>query len=172
MDKHTYIAGVSKLINECPYCSIPKDPSTSNLTKVKTAIKSSHILPMQLKKSLIPPITNCARLYALPKVHKTGIPFRPIVSNIRTASYPLAKYLVSRFSPLLANNIHTVKSSSEVTNKLKDISILHSIMVSFDVKSLFTNVPVEGALKCLETRLWEFHFTHTEIDELVSLTKV
>ncbi|KFM60746.1 hypothetical protein X975_17887, partial [Stegodyphus mimosarum] len=149
MDKHTCIAGASKLINEGPYCSIPNDPSTSDLTKVKTTIKSSHML----KKSLIQPITNRARLYTLPKVHKTGIPFRPIVSNICTASYPFAKYLVSRFSPLLANNIHIAQNSSEVICKLNNISPLRHIMVSFDVKSLFTNVPVERALKYIETRL-------------------
>ena len=44
-------------------------------------------------------------------------------------------------------------------------------MVSFDVKSLFTNVPISGALCCLEKRLKEFHNSAFEIDELKTLTR-
>ena len=44
-------------------------------------------------------------------------------------------------------------------------------MVFFDVKSLFTNVPIEGALHCLKERLQEFHFSWFEVDELIRLTR-
>ena len=33
-------------------------------------------------------------LYGLPKVHKEGIPLRPILASYNTPSYKLAKYLV------------------------------------------------------------------------------
>lgn len=39
-------------------------------------------------------ITNCARFYALPKVHKQNFPFCHIASNIGTASYHLCFLII------------------------------------------------------------------------------
>ncbi|KFM70281.1 hypothetical protein X975_01150, partial [Stegodyphus mimosarum] len=128
MDKPTYIAGVSKLINEGPYCSIPKDPSTSDLTKVKTTIESSHILPTQLKKSLIPPIANCARLYVLPKVHKTGIPFRPIETNCQHSQDEVAR--------------PSFEGAVEGINKLKDNKAPGSDAIPAHRVSVHTERPI------------------------------
>ena len=43
-----------------------------------------------MKCRVIPSIANCARIYALHKIHKFILAFHPIVSNISTASYKLA----------------------------------------------------------------------------------
>ena len=45
-------------------------------------------------------------------------------------------------------------------------------MLSFDVKTLFTNVPIEDALNYLVKRLPEFHYSEVEMKEFVSLTKI
>ena len=50
-------------------------------------------------KSLYPTGTGVPKFYGLPKVHKEGIPLRPIVSSIGAVSYETAKEL--------ANNIET-----------------------------------------------------------------
>ena len=42
-------------------------------------------------------------LYGLPKIHKNGIPLRPILSAIKSHSYSLAKFLVSLLCPLATN---------------------------------------------------------------------
>ena len=42
-------------------------------------------------------------LYGLPKIHKHGIPLRPILSAIKYHSYSLAKFLVSLLRPLPTN---------------------------------------------------------------------
>ena len=112
LDKSTYIDNVNHILNNGPYVPVAKGPSASNLNKIKLAVKTSKVIPENLKKSIIPSISNCARFYALPKVHKPNFPFRSIVSNIGTASYKLSKFLVSKFSPLQCNNIYTVKNSN------------------------------------------------------------
>ena len=62
------------------------------------------------------------------------------------------------------------------TNKL--ISPSNYTMLSLDVKSLFTNVPIQGAsdcfsnsksMDCLEKRLCEFHYSSIEIEEILNL---
>ena len=42
-------------------------------------------------------------------------------------------------------------------------------MFFLDVKSLFNNVPIQGALDCLEKGLHEFHFSSAEVEEILNL---
>ena len=77
-------------------------------------------------------------MYGLPKIHKENA---PIISAICNYNYKLAKYLVEILTPL-TNNIHVIKYTFDFVNKVANID--HSIdryMVSFDVVSLFTNIP-------------------------------
>ena len=91
---------------------------------------------------LFPFLANCARFYDLPKSHKPNLAFRPIVSNVGTASYKLARFLAHSLAHLTCNNIYTVKSSYDFVDKLKLISPSNYTMLSLDVNSLFTNVPI------------------------------
>ncbi|XP_054719035.1 uncharacterized protein LOC129228383, partial [Uloborus diversus] len=162
----------NELIAVGPYVTLYKDPSIREVNLIKNVVKSSPIISESSKRSLTPSVAHCARFYALPKVHKPDIPLRPIVSNIGTASYKLAKYLVSIFSSLLVSNSFTVRNTVHFVQKLRYFKPHGLTMASFNVKSLFTNVPVVGALDCLKLRLQEHHFSSFEIEELVSLTRV
>ena len=53
------------------------------------------------------------RLYGLPKIHKEGIPMRPIVSFIDFPLHNLFKSLCKLLSPLVGNTEFTVKNSYE-----------------------------------------------------------
>ena len=65
-----------------------------------------------------------------------------------------------------------MKNSYDFVDKLKLISPSNYTMLSLDVKSLFTNVPIQGALDCLEKRLREFHYSSIEIEEILDLVKM
>ena len=80
------------MLNSGSYIILNKDPSTNHLTEVKRNVKAS-VLSDQTKRTVIPSVVNCARFYALPKIHKPSLTFRPIVSNVGTASYKLARFL-------------------------------------------------------------------------------
>ena len=90
-----------------------------------------------------------ARLYGLPKTHKDGIPIRPIVSCLDTYTYKLAKYLVKILQPLTINE-HIVKDSFHFAEEMKNITNA-PFLVSFDVSSLFTCVPLDETIElCLD----------------------
>ena len=62
----------------------------------------------------------------------------PIISNLNTATYQLARYLAKISSPL-SRSQYTVESSNKFVNVIKQQVIPSSYkLVSFDVKSLFT----------------------------------
>ena len=88
-----------------------------------------------------------ARLYGLPKLHKVindchDIPFRPIVSSLGTYNYRLAKNLCGLLTPHLPSK-HCTSDTFLFVEDIKKVRCNYSFLVSFDVTSLFTNVPLE-----------------------------
>ncbi|XP_069977196.1 uncharacterized protein [Penaeus vannamei] len=82
------------------------------------------------------------RLYGLPKIHKIGQPLRPIISAIGTFNYNLAKFLVQLITPLTTNE-YTIENSFSFIKEISDLKPLRPVtMASFDIESLFTNVPL------------------------------
>ena len=82
-------------------------------------------------------------LYGLPKVYKYGSPFRPIVSSVNTYNYSLASYLV--LQPISTYQF-TVKDSFSFAEWAKPYNHNNEFMCSFDVTSLFTNVPLDDTI--------------------------
>ena len=79
---------------------------------------------------------------------------RPIMSAIGPQSYKLAKELARILTPLAGNTMHAVKNSTSFVDRIHVIGIeLQDQMISFDVTNLFTQVPVDEALRVVEERL-------------------
>ena len=91
-----------------------------------------------------------AQMRGLPKVHKAGVPMRPITSGIGSAPHRLAKCLAKPLSAVLGTiSCSHLKNSADLLDRLKEIDVQGKKMASFDVKSLFTNVSVEGAMSAV-----------------------
>ena len=93
-------------------------------------------------------------IYGLPKTHKNGIPLRPIISHSGSFSYKLAKYLAEKLSPLVGSfsSAH-IKNSCDFINKIRNMNFSNGKMMSFDVDSLFTKVPINDVLDFLARKL-------------------
>ena len=93
-----------------------------------------------------PSATVCSKFYGLPKIHKPNVPLRPIVASQGSPTYAFAKYLAEILKPVVGKSEHHVVYSKEFVTKMEHIRLSENdILVSFDVVSLFTNVPVEDA---------------------------
>ena len=102
---------------------------------------------------ILPSGSSPGVLYGLPKVHKAGCPFRPIVSSVNTYNYNLASYLVGILQPISTNQ-HTVKDSFSFADWAKTYKHNNGIMCSLDVTSLFTNVPLDETIQICLDRLY------------------
>jgi len=101
-------------------------------------------------QEILPRGSSPCVLYGLPKVHKTGYPFRPIVSSVNTYNYNLASYLVGILQPISTNQ-HTVKDSFRFADWAKSYKHNNGMMCSFEVCSLLTNVPLDETIQiCLD----------------------
>ncbi|XP_076037629.1 uncharacterized protein LOC143023045 [Oratosquilla oratoria] len=91
------------------------------------------------------------RMRGLPKIHKPGIPMRPITSGIGSAPHRLAKRLAKPLSNALGSISQAhLKNSTDLINRLNNVDFKGKEMASFDVKALFTSVPKEGAMEAVK----------------------
>ena len=86
-------------------------------------------------------------MYGLPKIHKNGALLHSIVNTIGSPTYKLSKHLDILLKPLVGKKNSFVKDSTswvqDICNEtLKD----NDILVSFDVVSLYTKIPVDEAI--------------------------
>jgi len=87
------------------------------------------------------------QLYGLPKTHKEGYPVRPILSAYNSHNYNLAKLLVPLLSHLSVNE-YTVKNSYDFADEICKLTNSNRYyMCSLDIKSLYTNVPINETIE-------------------------
>lgn len=86
--------------------------------------------------------------------HKQDVPLRPIISFVSLSTYQLSKFLASVLSPIGGLSDQHVRNSQHftqfvTTQKLRDTEVL----VSFNVVSLFTQIPTNRAIQVTRQRL-------------------
>ena len=148
LDSVDYDRRVLDLIDECSYKEVKKSPLLK-MVRESDAIRKeiSKVFGKRLLRTLIVPNPMLAKIYALPKIHKVGDKMRPIVSNINTPIYKMAKWLVREIKNLPPWPSQSVKNSFDFVTKIKNVVLNDDeIMISFDVESLFPSIPIKEAL--------------------------
>ena len=113
------------------------------------------------------------RLYGLAKVHKGVIPMRPVLS-MPGSPYHNTAVVVTKWLSVIPESKGQC-SSQKIANQLKDIELEDGeILVSFDVVSLYTNVPVVEAIEEAAERLYcgEFEIPPVSKDTFIELLKL
>ena len=91
-----------------------------------------------------------ARIYGTPKMHKFSSSdsfskLRPIVLSIGTFNYNLARFLCDLLSPLVPND-YSCKDTFSFVSQIKNANLCKKVLVSYDVISLFTNIPLQETI--------------------------
>ena len=129
-------------------------------------LKKQGLLSTDTYRDIYPTGSQPARLYGLPKLHKvkdpssTTPPFRPIVSSIGTYNYNLAKYLCSLLKPHISSEFCATDTFSFV-REIQDFDFSDIFLVSYDVTSLFTNIPLSETIDLAVNAIFD---SNTESD--------
>ena len=88
-------------------------------------------------------------MYGLPKIHKTGIPLRPILSMCHSAKHSLAKWVVDVLDPVLDfYSVCCVMESFTFSSIIRrqPVCMESQFLVSLDAVFLFTNIPLDETI--------------------------
>ena len=161
-----------KLDNRLNLKSLEKDSTITRMTTLQNYLRNlcnrgeiSKIEFDQMRQKNAKP----ARAHGIPKIHTTftNIPkLRPIIDTTGSSHYLVGNYLAQLLYPL-TNNEFTLKDSFEVVNCIQDIPSSLFVngckYVSFDVESLFTNVPIKRTINIILTHIYYDHTISTKI---------
>ena len=151
---------------------VEKDPTVANLKTLQTylnKLEDRKEISEEVKQRIRPKCGKYGRAHGQPKMHKAfdNLPsFRPIVDCMGTVYSKLGKYLSELLYPLSVNE-HSIKDSFDMANAIKSIpkTLIDEgyVFVSFDVTSLFTNVPLKKTVDIILDRVYNMNLIQTDL---------
>ena len=91
-----------------------------------------------------------------------------LVSSVHLLCVFASKFIASKISPLAGKSDSYVKNSKHFIESIDGIRVEDDeVMISFDVKSLFTNVPIKESLEVI----YEMLSNDDSLEERTLLTK-
>ena len=154
MDSDIYYEKLDAIVGTDKFCEIPVPESANHHPVIKVENSLQYYLNRYIKthvedsifSRILPSGSRPGALYGLAKVHKANIPLRPVISMTGTAQYHLAKYLDDVIKPSIPATF-MLSSTSDFISRIRDCTIpANHCFVSYDVVSLFTNVPLQEVI--------------------------
>ena len=181
LDRTDYDQKVQEMLTTPTYRKLKNDPTASTerkVTKHLLELRKNDSLSINLCRRLHPSASTCPKFYGLPKIHKPNVSLRPIVASRGSATYNLAQHLTEILKPLVGSTQqHHVLNSSSFIQEIKDLRLdPNDVLISFDVVSLFTNVPVDETCNIIKQKLLDdislHERTQLSVDEIIDLPKL
>ena len=135
------------------FLKLPSDPTLrreGKLQKFLRTLRNKEFFTKEQYDNIYPCGSQPARIYGTPKTHKLKSPtdtltFRPVVSSIGTYNYNLAKVLTDMLDPVIPTE-YCAKDSFSFCKEIQEVGCSNKFMISYDVCSLFTNIPLKGTI--------------------------
>ena len=106
-------------------------------------------------KGLMPEDPKAGTFYLLPKIHKEGIPGRPIINCIGHPTEKISHFLEYHLRPFVENLPSYLKDTTDYINKTPSENLpAETILVTLDVTSLYTNIPHEDGIEACR-KIWD-----------------
>ena len=170
LNKEDYIRKAEHLLNQQTYRKTPEDPTSkqkARLIKLLKNIKAEGGINEETYKRMHSTGAGSPKFYGLPKIHKPDTPLRPIVSSTGTVSYNTAEEVGKILKPLAGLSTYHLQNTKDFIQPLKDVRLQQDeSIISYDVKALFTSVPIQPVLNVIKNKLEN----HKDLKQRTSMT--
>ena len=139
-----------QLHNKYGYKKLQYDPTQTHSRLVNDPIarfKNDKLITENIAKGL----PDTPKFYTRSKIHKTGNPGRPVVSFVNCHNYTISKYVDFHLQPTVENISSYERDTADFLQKLDKAKNIPNdcLLVTLDVKSLYTNIPNNEGIKAL-----------------------
>ena len=174
LDKVDYTSSLEHLFEDrTKFRILKEDPTNTRFTSIQNflrTLKKRGEINEEEFKTMFPDNAKIGRAHGTAKVHKDFAripPLRPIVDTIGSTHYGVGKFITKLLNPLTQND-YSLKDSFEAAHRIRnDIpdSLYDEgyVLVSFDVKSLFTNVPLKKTIDVILDRVYNQRLVTTNL---------
>ena len=148
MNKNDYMSKLNQITNDTTkFKELKKDPTNNLKTKINKIITTLNATKNNANINKIIGDYSPGYLYGSVKIHKPGNPLRPIISQVTTPTYQLAKKLNSIIQKYIPPK-YMISSTNDLID-LVQLKECNGQLASLDVESLFTNVPIDRTIEII-----------------------
>ncbi|XP_076030438.1 uncharacterized protein LOC143018738 [Oratosquilla oratoria] len=134
----------SILKDESKFLEISRNPTEEIKRRANKIIEKVNAKAGGLKLPKLVGDFGLGYCYGNVKIHKNNNPLRPIISQIPTPTYQIAKKLNEWLTPFVPKD-YTLSSAADFLHLLHN-SNADGVIASLDVESLFTNIDVDRTI--------------------------
>ena len=132
--------------------------TTNYSVRSKTRQLSTQCPDNEFLKKFLTINSSLVNFHGLPKIHKPSCRLRPFIANIGTVTRPSAGWLAQHLCPYLGTfwetHLSNTQQFKEKTLQFSSLNSLNSVkMLSLDIVSLFTNMPVSDVLDFIDGKI-------------------
>ena len=163
--RRSYVEGANKQLGDASFYEEQTEDKTPTLAmEIETFL--SHLLSkghidVDCYSFLTPPANvKTPTFYMLPKIHKEGCPGRPIISGCQSPTVALSQYLDFYLKPIVKGIPSFIKDTNHFLQTILSLKTQikpGNILVTMNVKSLYTNIPQDLGIQCCQAAMEEFY---------------
>ena len=157
-----------------PLDTDPTETISSEIRSFLTEMAERGTIDSSTKAFLTPLNPRPGRFYMLPKIHKPNNPGRPIISSCDAPTKKISMFVDHHLRPHVEQLPSYLRDTTHFLTRIQglDTPPPGTLLVTLDVKSLYTNIPhadgIEACREALDTR------THLQppTEDLIELTRL
>lgn len=175
LEKTEYKEKIEEYIKDNKLTVLQKSPVPQFDKKVRELVSNSTLFSSDFEKRLhIEMNPHPPLLYGLPKIHKTPLKIRPVVSYIGTPVYKIAQKASKIFKSTTGFKAErSISNTLELVNKIKNIHVPSGAkLISFDVVKLFNRIPPYDVMQIAENLILKSTIENTKKLELINMIEL
>lgn len=159
MNTNDYIDEANRQLSQSAfYKKIKNDPTKKHSDEISKALRSmfnNGELDEDNFSGLLPENPRAGLFYLLPKIHKEGIPGRPIINCIGHPTEKISHFLDLQLQPFVQSLPSFIKDTTDFINKTPSENLPpNTLLVTLDVTSLYTNIPHDEGIEACR-KVWD-----------------